>query len=152
MKKAVLWAALWLAAVVPGFSKANEQINDILNQKQIKAESAAYLLLTAKGYVPDATAPDVALADLRRRGWTTLQTGDAVSIETLSWLLVKTFEVSGGLLSAVFPSPRYAYRDLAFYGLINDSRGPGRLISGEELLRTLQKVMDFKTAKSEAAQ
>jgi hypothetical protein len=54
------------------------------------------------------------------------------------------FSMKGGLFYALFPGPRYAYRELVHQRLIQERSDPALAVSGERLLRILGRVLDHQ--------
>jgi len=124
-------------------AQSNDKLDELLSQPQARVDSTSYLVLTAAGLVPEdadlATAFQTAI-DQKLLPKNRLE-GDPVSIEDLSFLVMKALKVPGGLEWTFLPNPRAAYRELAYYELINASAGPARLVAGDEVVRTLNAVI-----------
>ena len=69
---------------------------------------------------------------------------DLMSIGELSYLIMRSLNMQGGLFYSIFPSPRYAFRELTFRGIIDEGTGPFRIVSGDEVVRTVGNVLDWK--------
>jgi hypothetical protein len=67
----------------------------------------------------------------------------------LSYLVMKSFGLSGGFMYALFPGPRYAYRALAWRRILPGGADPARSLSGEELLYITGTVLTH-TGRDEA--
>jgi outer membrane protein OmpA-like peptidoglycan-associated protein len=88
-----------------------------------KSAAAAWALAREKGWLPARAAPDK-----------TIRLGE------LCFLAMKAFNMKGSFLYALFPGPRYAFRELDFLALIPGRRDPAVRVSGEELLRLLEML------------
>jgi outer membrane protein OmpA-like peptidoglycan-associated protein len=87
------------------------------------AAGTAYALALEKGWLPKKAAPDKPL-----------------KLGELCFLIMKALDIKGSFLYALFPGPRYAFRELDYLRLIPGRRDPGLRVSGEELLRMLEMV------------
>jgi outer membrane protein OmpA-like peptidoglycan-associated protein len=63
---------------------------------------------------------------------------------------MNAFDINGSFLYALFPGPRYAFRELDYLRLIPGRRDPALRVSGEELLRMLDMVMVWAETKRAA--
>ncbi|HTP57693.1 MAG TPA: hypothetical protein VMM82_02180, partial [Spirochaetia bacterium] len=71
-----------------------------------------------------------------------------VSLGDYSYLLMKAFNVTGGIFYSLFPSPRYACRELGFLRVIPSDARPLRSVSGEEAVRILSNMISLRGGKS----
>jgi hypothetical protein len=128
------------------FAQSNEFIDQVLTKKQLDTASAAYLALAASGLADPGMSTDQALSALGQRGWNVKLSSPAapVTLGQYSYLLMRAFNISGGLFYRAFPGPRYAERELAYRGFITDRANPYRTLSGEEALRILGAVLASK--------
>jgi hypothetical protein len=109
---------------------------------------AVYLALSAARIVPETATPDEAVAALAARKWG-LSTRPAKGLITLgeySFVLMKAFDIRGGVLYRIFPGPRYACRELAFLGMLEGTKGPNRRLAGAEAVRILGRVLEYRGA------
>jgi len=66
---------------------------------------------------------------------------DPITLGKLSYLVMKAFELKGGLMYAIFPGPRYAYRSLSNRFWIQGTSDPAMTIDGQGFLLILGKVL-----------
>jgi hypothetical protein len=127
-------------------AQANDTIDRLLDAKQALFGDAAAVILSAAGLVPeDATPSDAAaaVATLKLLGKTPLP-DQPVTLGQVCLLVMRTQGVSGGLFYRLFPSPRYAARELAAQGLLKGNTHPSRVISGEEVMWILSAVLSWR--------
>ena len=95
------------------------ELDAILDARAITWEQACRFVLPASGALEAPSGAAFALA--RQNGW--LPKGAAadnpVTLGGLSFLIVESFAVKGSVLYALFPGPRYAYRQLDYLGIIH---------------------------------
>jgi len=146
MRRFFLLSVTLFAGSVALFAQSNEFIDQVLTKKQLDAGSAAYLVLAASALVDPSVSPDQALETLGQRGWNVKLSSPTtpVTLGQYSYLLMRAFNISGGLLYRAFPGPRYAERELVYRGFITDKANPYRTLSGEEALRILNAVLASK--------
>lgn len=131
-----LWGATSLVA------QSNDRLDELLAQAPARLDSTCYLVLASVGTVPENATPGTAFDSAVKSGLLPADRhpDDSVSVQDLSFLLLKTQHISGGLEWMLLPSPRAAYRELVYRGLVNDSAGPDRTVAGDEVVRTLNAV------------
>jgi len=78
----------------------------------------------ANGWLPPATTPD-----------------EGITMGKLSLLIVKAFEIRGGLMYVIFPGPRYAFRTMVSRSFIQGAADPAMTVSGERFLGILGRVL-----------
>jgi hypothetical protein len=116
------------------FAQTAENLDAVLEAKQVSFAQAAAVILPAAGLLPPNAGPDAAFE--RAREWLPRRAeGDKpIRMGELAHLVMRSFGLSGGFLYALFPGPRYAYRALAWRRFLPLNPGPYRTLSGEELL------------------
>lgn len=150
MKK---WGALlcFIALVVMrSGAQSNAVLDQLLQEPQASFADVVYLTLAAAKIIPDSATPDQAVQALQQQNWkAAILAPDApISLGDYSYLLMKAFKVKGGIFYSLFPSPRYACRDLGFLKVIPSDARPLRTVSGEEVVRILGNMLALQGGKS----
>jgi len=139
LKKITAWGLFVVWGVASLAAQSNDRLDELLAQAPAKLDATAYLLMTAAKLVSEDVAPSAAFEVAASGGF--LPPGkhpdDGVSVEDLSYFIMKTQKIPGGVEWMFLPSPRAAYRELAFRDVINSSAGPLRLVAGDEVMRIL---------------
>lgn len=124
-------------------AQSNDRIDELLRQDRARVDSAAYIILAAGGIIQETDGPDSAIEKAIALGM--LKSGTApdapVRADELSFMIVKSLSLKGGIMYSLFPCKRYAYRDLVFGKAVNGAGGPARTVSGEEVMRALGNAM-----------
>jgi len=125
------------------FAQSNEIIDEILVQERLSVENGAYLGLTAAGLIVYDLTPTEALSFLKEKEWIrdNRNPGDEMSLGEYSFILMKGFSMSGGLMYTLFPSPRYASRELGYKGFISRDAGAYRSLSGSEAVSIIGQIV-----------
>jgi hypothetical protein len=133
----LLFSALWAPA------QSNDALDRILAEQQLTYGSAAYLLLVATGKAGEETSAEQAVDLAEQEGFALEGFGsrDGLSIGQYSFMLMRAFGLSGGIMYRIIPSPRYAARELEYSGVIQGPAVPGMSLSGNEALRMLERVL-----------
>ena len=150
LRKLIAGALLVAGALCPLAAQSNDRLDELLAQSPARLDSTAYLLLAATGQIAEDAEPSAAFDAAVAAGLIAKNrhSEDPVSIEDLSYFVMKTQKLSGGLEWMFLPSPRGAYRELAYRDVINTSGGPRRLVAGDEVVRTLNAVVALKGGHS----
>jgi hypothetical protein len=136
-----------LLAVVPSISaQSNSLLDALLDKSEASFGDAAYLALTAVKSLPETATTAQAVEALKATGWNVRVPApdSAVTLGDYAHLLMTAFKMGGGILYSLFPGPRYACRELAFLSIISVDARPLRTVSGEEAVRILGKLMEYK--------
>jgi len=116
-------------------------LDRIVQAPELTVAQAAYLVFAALDKVGDS-AEDEAFGQLKTQGWDDgLAPGSTVSSAQFAWLLARAFPLPRGLLGALFPGPRNAYRDLVFRGLLPADGDPDAALTGAEGVGVVRKVV-----------
>lgn len=156
MRQVSFWiiGMLFFSIAVPPIihAQSNETLDVLLAEESLTAGSAAYVLLTAVQEISDETSRDDALAELKGYDFAYLLSGkntdSTLSLGEFSFLAQQVFELPGGLMSGIFPGPRYALRDLQFLKIVRGRAYPKMELSGERAGRIIGRILAEKEARS----
>jgi hypothetical protein len=128
------------------YAQSNGQVDALLMQSAARTDSVAYMVFVANGSLQEDATPAQALDLLVSKGWLGKINDGAtpIHLDSYCFLVMKSLDLKGGLMYSLFPSPRYAYRELAAKGLVNTSGGPMRSMPGDEALKVLRQAMELK--------
>jgi hypothetical protein len=146
MRKPALYAALLLFAIMRLPAQSNVVFDQLLDQPQAHFGDVVYMTMVAAKLLPETATPQEALQALQQQNWKVeaLPLDAPTPLGTYSFLLMKAFKLGGGILYTLFPSPRYACRELGYMKIIQENVLMNRSVSGEEAVRMLGKVMERK--------
>ena len=129
------------------------EMEGLLDTEEITHIQAAWFTLAS---VLETPPPDqaAAFALALERGWlpANAEPGGPVKLRNLSLLLMKAFDLEGGLMYRLFPGPRYAYREMKARGFIEGRAWPGFTVSGERFLQILGNVLFHTGDERQAAE
>jgi hypothetical protein len=138
-----------LLVVLPGgllHGQTAAEMDVLLDSREITWAQACRFVLPAAGVLEDHTSAGTAFDTALHNG--RLPTGAAadspVTLGGLSFLIVESFAINGSLLYALFPGPRYAYRQLDYLGLIPGPKDPALPVSGEHLVQILGRLLEYR--------
>ncbi len=150
MKKSGAFLVLFVFLVLPLAAQSNQLLDQLLNESEAHFGEVTYMTLVAAKLLPDTATPEDALQTLKQQGWNiTILAADApISLGDYSYMLMKAFKLSGGILYSLFPGPRYACRELGFLKIIPSDARPLRHLSGQEAVRILNNTMTYQGGQS----
>ena len=134
---------LWLPAVAgaqAGLGAADMDL--LLGMEAVDFAAASLWVQSAAGLTPGG--PDGAFALAEQNGLLPAgaKAGDPVRLDELAFLLARAFGFKGGIMYSLFPGPRYAYRYLAYRGILGGRVDPAQSVSGERLLHFLGRILE----------
>jgi hypothetical protein len=128
------------------YAQSANLMDILLEEDQAAYGRAAYLALAAGRQVSDEASINDCMDLLGNRNWNLKQkdADEPISLGEYSYLLMQAFEMKGGLMYRLFTGPRYAARELAYLEIVDGDINPNRAISGEEVVRILGRLMEWK--------
>jgi len=135
---------LLLLSLGPVWAQDAKIMDKIIATQSISVSEAAYLVFAASGKLEEDSNSDQAYALLQKLGWIEAGNDSTVPVKAAqyAYLLTRSFNLPGGLMSALFRSPRYSYRDLVAKGVFSGDGDPDDVLTGVEAVRLLGQVMD----------
>lgn len=131
-------------------AQSNTIIDELLEKETADWGNTAYLVLTAAELIDENTEISEVLNSMDLQQWEIeiKQTNELITLGEYSYLLMKAFDVPGGLMYKLIPGPRYAARELSYLNLIDNDKSPYRTLSGEEVLRIMGRLLEWKEENS----
>ena len=152
MKKLIVFSIIVLLAftALPGFSQSTDIVDTILEQEKTEVGHAAYMVLVAAGELSESASPGEAVSLLNEKGWnfSSKEADEAIRLGEYSYIIMQAFDIGGGIFYSLFPGPRYAARELVYKKFVTGGLSYLRDVSGEEALRILGRVLEWKGARS----
>jgi hypothetical protein len=146
MKKAWVLLTLLVVSILPAGAQSNQVIDQLLEQPRATFGAAAYLVFAASEAIPPEATEQEALTALSERSWK-LKARDPeepIRLGEYCYLIMKAFEVKGGLMYRLIPRPRYAVRELAYLGFVRGKAYSARYPSGQEAVQILSSFLNRK--------
>lgn len=143
---AVVLLGVFALAAAPLHAQSNVILDRILADDDLVYGSAAYLLMLASGAVSDEATMSLAVTELNRSGLglDDRGAGDTITLGEYALLTMRVFSIPGGIAWSVYPSPRYAARELEYRGIIQGQVYPRMKLSGERAMRILGRVLTMR--------
>ena len=142
MKNLLCFLALCALAAAPLFSQNAEEIEALLSRDTVTYEEAAWFMLRI-AEIPGLANSARAYRYAAERKWLPRSAApDAPArLDGLSLLVMQSFGYKGGTMYTLTKSPRYAYRELVYCGIIQGRVEPAMYVSGELLLYMAGRVL-----------
>ena len=140
MNKSLLCVIVCFLIFVPVFLSAQvaAELETILESPVISCAQAARFVFASQG-ITHQVAFDTAM----ERGWLPHNAApdDPITLGSLSFLIMQAFDIKGGMMYAIVPGPRYAFRTMVSRSLIQGAADPAMTVSGERFLHILGNVL-----------
>lgn len=145
-RKILLLVGMIVLGTTVGFAQSNALIDQVLSQKKVGYSYAVYLVLSASGVIKDTATPEQAMEALKQQNWGIKVPGEStnISLGQYAYLLMKAFNMEGGLMYRLIPGPRYATREIAYLGFVTENPSPYRSLSGQEAMEILNNLLAWK--------
>ena len=121
------------------------RLESLLKETQISWSSAAAFVLevSEKGVFK---TPQEAFSFAQEHKWLPKNAlpGDAAKLNGIALLLMRSFDLKGGILYSIAKSPHHAYRELVYKGVIRGNTDPRKSVSGQELLLMMSRILSKK--------
>jgi hypothetical protein len=136
------------AALLPApcaVAQTAAELERVLALPAVSYGDAAWIVLNAAGAIPPESSRDDAWRYAADNNWLPKQAAAErpATLEGLSLLMMKAFNIRGGFMYGLFPSPRYGYRELVYRKLIQGRAYSAMTVSGERLLRIVSRILDY---------
>jgi len=129
------------------FAQTAAELDIVLQADTVSAAQAARFVLGAAGLLPPGlsgpAAESTAYETARSNGWLKSTAGESVSLKETAFLIMRAFELKGGILYSLFKNPRYAYREMVYRKLIQGRTDQSMKMSGRRLLLILDRTLAY---------
>ena len=139
--------------LIPAFLSAQTaaELDEVLDTREISYSHAARFVIASANVTleADAAVPETAFELAMMKGWVPKKASpdDPITLGGLSFLIMKAFNMKGGLMYLIMPGPRYAFRAMVSRSLIQGSADPSMKVSGDRFLLILGNVLNTEGAE-----
>jgi hypothetical protein len=141
----IVFIGLFILGIVPAIlcAQSAATMDTILDQDMLSFGAASYLLLAARGDIDDDTDFEQAAGMMAKAQPLFSDKGaeETLDLGEFSFLLMEVYDLGGGLMYSILPSPRYAVRELAFLKIVQGSSYPNSALTGERAVRILERYL-----------
>jgi hypothetical protein len=133
---------------LPLTAQTAAEMDAVMESDAVTYEQAARFVLASAGdavFPENVVSPD-AFNQAKANGWlpASAAAGDPVLLGELSFLLMRAFDLKGGLMYTLLPGPRYAMRSLVNRSFIQAAADPSMTVPGERFLLILGNLIAFR--------
>jgi hypothetical protein len=143
----LLFLSVILLPVPGAAAQTAAELERVLALPEVSYGDAAWVVLNAAGTaIPETTEDSAAsfrfVAD---NGWLPkkAEAEGKVRLDGLSLLLMRSFDIPGGLMYRLFHNARYAYREMKALGFIRGRAYSSSTVSGAEFLQLLGELLAY---------
>ncbi|MCR4821837.1 MAG: hypothetical protein K5873_03075 [Treponema sp.] len=150
MKKVMLCLAAFLFASLSAFAQSSELLTTIIQSEKATAAQISYLpALYAELINEEESSNDKnfnrAFFALQSKG---IFAEDAaadseITLAQTCYAYTKILKIKGGLFYSLFPSPRYAFKELKAKGILPPTADPSMNLSGRESLDLFNSCLNY---------
>ncbi len=140
---------VFISSVFQLYAQSAEIIDNIIESQGISYGEASYLAALGTGLADDEADIQTAFTIMSSRDFNkNSKTADQpATLGEFAYLLMESLEIKGGLMYSLFPSPRYAVRELVYLGIIDFEAHPGNKLRGTDALNMLSELLSLQEAE-----
>ena len=140
---------LLLLLLLPAFAFAQtaSEMDAMLEADTVSAAKAARFVLGSADLLPAGLsgpeAEKAAYETAFSNSWIKTGAEKNVTLKDTAFLIMKVFNLKGGVMYSLFKNPRYAYREMIYRKLIQGVTDQSMKVSGQKLLVILDKTSKY---------
>jgi len=153
-----LCSLLLVLCSLPSFAQTAAEMDQLLAAETVSAATAARFVLGSADLlqqgVSGPAAEKAAFEMAEAKGWIIQgkrekvkgkkEDGNyAITLQDAAFLIMKAFDLKGGVMYSLFANPRYAYREMVYQKLIQGSTDQSIKITGKKLLQILDSTLRY---------
>ena len=127
------------------FAQTAAEMDLLLQSETVSAAKSARFVMGAADLLPaelhGAAAEMAAYEMALSKGWIRAAAEEDFTMKDTAFLVMKAFDLKGGIMYSLFRNPRYAYREMIYRNLITDPMNGTMKVSGSALLVILDKTI-----------
>lgn len=132
-------------------AQSNEVLDKFLNQQNADLETSIWLLYLSDKKIPTESLP-VEAFNLFIQSEYSKKISDTdpqrpISFGEFAFIAMETLDLPGGMMYAMFPSPRYAAREFLYRGWIPGKPKTNRTLTPWEVTTSLSEILSWKESE-----
>ena len=145
MRKQFVLVFLIVLLCIPLSAQYALKIENLLGRTELSWSAAAVFALEASEKLEN-TSEDAAFRFAAERKWLPKNAapGDIVRLSEAALLLMRSFDLKGGIFYSIGKSPHHAYRELVHKNVIVGRTNPLMTVSGEEYLYMINRILSIQ--------
>ena len=129
------------------FTQTAAEMDAMLQADTVSAARAARFVLGSADLLPPelsgAAAEQAAYDMAASNGWIKIGAEESITLKDTAFLIMKAFNLKGGVMYSLFKNPRYAYREMVYRKLIQGVTDQSMKVSGQKLLQILDRTLRY---------
>jgi len=123
------------------FGQTAARLELLLSEQELTWSQAAGFLLEASEKMTGS--PEQAFAFVMEQKWLPVhfQPNDKARLQGIALLLMRSFELKGGIFYSITHSQHHAFRELVYKEVISGDKDPRAYVSGRDLLLMVNKIL-----------
>jgi len=119
-----------------------QEISALLDTKAVTYAQTIRFALEASGTL-ETRDHDEAFRYVMERKWLpkNISVNDEARLDVISLLLMRSFNIKGGIFYFMFKTPHYAYRELVYRDIIRGRADPAMKVSGELFITMIERIL-----------
>lgn len=142
-KKLLLVTMLLLLCAAFVSAQSADALTRMIESNESTVGDTAYFLAVYRGSVSENATAAEAVSALQKEGICNdnVSADDILTYKVFSGLIMRTFNVKGGLMYSLTKADRYAFRELQALGFVSSGADPMAVVSGYEALAVINDCM-----------
>jgi len=133
----------------PLYAGTAGKLEALLDKNPVTLSEAAALILEASGIQNDAqffNNPLYAFLYAKEKKWLSEKSAhnEYARLDRIALIIMRSFELKGGVFFSLVKSPHYAYRELVYKNVIRNMPDPHVFVSGKDLLLIISRLLSMK--------
>lgn len=152
-KKVCIAACLIFFPAVFVTAQSAEKVTEMISSENATYGQVCYFSAVYQGLIDESASESDAVEALKNAGIlkSSIQENTAINLCSMAYIYAKTLKISGGIMYTLFPSKRYALRELKANGIIPDALDPGMKVNGRLALNYFNACMTRYAKDTEGA-
>jgi len=147
-KRAALWFVFALASVGSSAAQEGQFVDSYATSEAVDGSRTVFLLAIGAGTLEPTTPYSAAAVEQATlTGLEQYATEKPISLSELAFLVSRYFDIRPGLMGRLFPSPRYALRDLRREKIVLYDVDAAAPVPGAVALRTIGRGARWESSR-----
>ncbi len=153
MQKNKVFLIFTAVIILVGAASLNAQSMEIVDNLLASGEAgfgeSVYMIAVGSGIADENATINDAVNIITENKWNKShkEASDPVTLGEMSYIIMQAFGMKGGIMYTLFPSPRYAVRELVFLEVLDSGAHPNKTVTGEDVINILSKAIELKEAE-----
>jgi outer membrane protein OmpA-like peptidoglycan-associated protein len=143
-KLLLLFIMVFSLFLTPVSGQTALRIEEMLAESALNWSDVAMFALEASGQI-ELTDPQEAFNFAKTRNWLprNAQIGESARLNGVALLLMRSFNLKGGIFYTIIKNSHYAYRELVYRDIIQGRADPDMRISGDDFLFIIGRILSY---------